>query len=69
MLGLHLARGQVEVLSARLNPRHGTRYVEGVCNFLSSVSPQQRYEMVDQCYSSVTAQSFIRWQAKYTLKV
>ena len=37
--------------------------VGGVCNFLTYVSLQQRIEMVDQCYSSITAQSFIR-QAK-----
>ena len=29
--------------------------VRGMSNFLSSVSPQQKFEMVDQCYSSVTA--------------
>ena len=34
-----------------------------MCNFLNSVSLQQRFEMVGQCYCSVTAQSFI-WQAK-----
>ena len=34
-----------------------------VCYFLSSVLPQQRFEMVDQCYNLVTAQSLI-WQAK-----
>ena len=27
--------------------------VGGVCNFLGSVSLQQRFEMVDQCYTSV----------------
>ena len=32
-------------------------------NFLSSVSPQQTFEMASQCYSSVTAQSFVQ-QAK-----
>ena len=31
-----------------------------MCNFLGSVLPQQIFEMVDQCYSSVTAQSFIQ---------
>ena len=36
------------------------RYVTGVCNFLGSVSLQQRFETADQCYSSVTVQSFIR---------
>ena len=30
------------------------RYVRGVCSFLGSVSLQQRFEMGDQCYSSVT---------------
>ena len=34
--------------------------MSGECNFLGSVLPQQRFEMVDQCYSSVTAQSFIQ---------
>ena len=34
-----------------------------VCNFLGSVSPQQRFEIADRCYSSVKAQSFI-WQTK-----
>ena len=34
-------RGRAEVVSARLNLNHGTRDVRGVCNFLSSVSPQQ----------------------------
>ena len=30
-----------------------------VCNFLGSVLPQQRFKMANQCYSLVTAQSFI----------
>ena len=51
--------GQAEVVSARLNLRHSTRYVLGVCNFLGSVSLEQRFDMVGQCYSLVTAQSFI----------
>ena len=33
--------------------------VRAVCNFLVSILLQQRFEMADQCYSSVTAQSFI----------
>ena len=37
--------------------------VKGVCNFRSSVLPHLMFEMVDQCYSLVTAQSFI-WQIK-----
>ena len=55
-------RGQAKVVSARLNLSHGTRYVGGVCNFLSFVSPKQKLEVADQCYSLVTAQSF-SWQA------
>ena len=31
-----------------------------VCNFLSSVLSQQRFETVDQCYSSVILQRFIQ---------
>ena len=50
---------QAKVVSARLNPSHGTRDVGGVCNFLSSVSPQQRFEIVDQCYSLITAQFYL----------
>ena len=34
------------------------RYVKGVCNFLSSFSPQQRFETVDQCYSLVAVQFY-----------
>ena len=68
VLGLCLAGGgvgvgQAEVVSVRLSLSHSTRNVRGMCNFLGSVSPQQRFEMADWCYSSVTAQSFIR-QAK-----
>ena len=58
-----LCGGWAKVASARLHPSHDIRYVGIVCNFLISVLPQLRFEMVDQCYSSVTAQSFIR-QAK-----
>ena len=29
--------------------------VRGMSNFFSSVSLQQKFEIVDQCYSSVTA--------------
>ena len=35
---------QAEVISARLDPRNGTMYVGGLCNFLGSVSPQQKFE-------------------------
>ena len=34
--------------------------VGGVCNFHSSVLPRHTFEMVEQCHTSVTAQSFIR---------
>ena len=37
-----------EVVSTRLNPRKGTRDVRTVCNFLSSVSPQQIFEVTDR---------------------
>ena len=50
-------RGRAEVVSARLN-LNGTRDVRCMCNFLSSVSPQQRFKMADQCYSLVTAQFY-----------
>ena len=33
--------------------------IKGVCNFLSSVSSQQKFEVMDQCYSSVLQLSFI----------
>ena len=33
------------------------------CNFLGSILLKQRFETADQCYSTVTAQSFI-WQTK-----
>ena len=38
-------------------------FVRRVYNFLCSVSPQQRFEMADECYSSITAHIFI-WQTK-----
>ena len=60
-----LRGGWAEVASARLHPSH-IRYVGRLCNFLISVSPQQRFEMADQCYSLVTAQHFIRQAKKST---
>ena len=39
--------GQTEVVPARLNQSHGTIYVGGVCNFLSSVLLQQKIETTD----------------------
>ena len=47
---------------SRVKSESFTMYVGGVCNFLGSVSSQQKLESADQCYSFVTAQSFI-WQA------
>ena len=38
-------------------------YVRRVCNFLCSVSLQQKFEIADECDSSVTAHIFI-WQTK-----
>jgi len=32
--------------------------VGGLCDFFGSVLPQQKFEMVDQCYSSVTAKFY-----------
>ena len=40
-------RGQAEVISARLNPSHSIIYVREVCNFLVSVSLQQKFEALD----------------------
>ena len=44
---LLLCGGRAEIVSARLNPSHGTIYVRGVCNFLGSVSLQQKFEATD----------------------
>ena len=48
------------VVSARLNPSHGTIHVEGVCNYFDSVLSQQKFEATD---GPVLQLSFI-WQAK-----
>ena len=48
-------------VSARLNPRNGTIDVRGVCNFLSSVSSQQKLEAMDQHYSPWTGQCYSSW--------
>ena len=47
-LGLLLAGGRTEVVSARLNQSYSTTDVEGVCNLLSSVSSQQTFEVAGQ---------------------
>ena len=51
---------QAEVISARLNPRNRTIYFGGICHFLGSTSPQQKFEVTD---GPVLQLSFI-WQAK-----
>ena len=48
LLGLLLAGGRAEVVSARLTQGHSTTDVEGVCNLLSSVSSQRAFEVADQ---------------------
>ena len=53
-------RGHAEVVSARLNLKNGTMDDGGVCDFLGSVSPQQKFEVMDQ--TSVIPQFY--WQAK-----
>ena len=46
---------QAKVVSARLNPRNGTIYVGGVCNFSSVLSHHSKNlkQRTNQCYSSV----------------
>ena len=47
--------------------QHGS--MGGVCNFLSSVSPQQILKrQMNQCYSSVTVQFYLVSKGKYILK-
>ena len=43
--------------------------VKGECNFLSSVSLQQKFEMADQGYSLVTAQFYLASKGKYILEL
>ena len=38
---------------AQYYERYLKDFVRGMCNFLGSVSPQQKFEMADWCYSSV----------------
>ena len=40
--------GCTEVVLARLNPSYSTVDVGGVCNFLGSVSSQQKFEVTEQ---------------------
>ena len=40
-------RGPAKIVSVRLNPSHGTIFVRVVCDFLSSVSSQQKFEVME----------------------
>ena len=42
--------------------------IRGMCNSPSSVSLQQKFEAVDWCYSSVTAQFYLASKGKYILE-
>ena len=59
--------GQAEVLSARLNPSHGTIDVRGVCNFLGSASSQQKVQVTDGqvLQPHITAQFYLESKGKY----
>ena len=54
-------RGHAEVVSARLNLKNGTMDDGAVCDFLGSVSPQQKFEVMDR---PVLYLSFIGKQRK-----
>ena len=63
-------RGRAEVVSARLDPSHGTINVRRVCNFLGFVSLQQKFEMMDRpvLQFRVTAQFYLTSKGKWVLK-
>ena len=48
-----------DIFSLGFLPRY-FGYARRMCNFLGSVSLKQKFKMAEQCYSSVTAQSFIQ---------
>ena len=48
--------------------RHDWVTVRGLCSFLSSVLLQQKFEVMGQCYSSVTAQFYLASKGKYILE-
>ena len=57
--------------SVRSNPKNffvALRSVRGVYNFFSSVSLQQKFAVVDQCYCSVTAQFYFTSKGKSILE-
>lgn len=59
-------RGQAEGVPARLNPSHSIIYVWEVCNFLDSVSLQQKFEALDRpvLQLHVTAQLYLQGERK-----
>ena len=59
--------GQADVVSARLNPSHGTIDVRGVCNFLGSASSQQKVQVTDGqvLQPHITAQFYLESKGKY----
>ena len=63
-------RVQAKVVSSRLNPSHGTIYVPGVWDFLSSVSPQQKFEATGRptLQLHVTAQFYLVSKGKHILE-
>ena len=67
---------QILLLGARIRQTQVQRvtFVGGVCNFLGSVSSQQKFEVTDQCYSPwmdqccVTAQFYLESKGKYIVE-
>ena len=62
--------GRAEVVSTSLNLRNSTVYVSGVCYFLSSTSPQQKFEAMDGPVLQLrdTAQFYLESKGKYNVK-
>ena len=60
-----------EIVSARLHLSHGTVFVRVVRNFLGSVSPQQKFEVMGGpvLQLCVTAQFYLGSKGKYILEV
>ena len=64
-------RGPAKIVSVRLNPSHGTIFVRVVCDFLSSVSSQQKFEVMEGPVLElhVKAQFYLENKGKYILKL
>ena len=64
-------RGPAKIVSVRLNPSHGTIFVRGVCDFLSSVSSQQKFEVMEGpvLEHRVIAQFYLENKGKYIPKL